>query len=671
MFDPEDLPLTTTEGRRPASTAGDRMMVGLAALALVGGALIAIGKVLPQGEAPQTSEATATAEPTVAASRTPRPTPTPRPLRSFQVEPGSPPDAQPQQPGYGGWVRALEDVSIRGSANPDSIEMEVLHAGDAAWVDEIPEAQGGTPGWFQVQVPVRGWVPVEIDGRAVLRLFPWTTQGAGWIEAVVSGSDGFALVGYSPQAGAEQERVLATSDGRSWQKSKPPFEGGYYGTFLANGPAGWLAMAHVEDGSGGAEPWLWQSADAATWHPLGNLSSIEDGSGGFAQLVANESGYVMLTNSGRGYGQDGATIWYSTDGVLWSERRTPEGFSDAYAARLTATPLGFFLHHSLDSGAWPGDGSSPGAFSPDGWTWSAMSSDGELQGMVGVAAAGELLVGVDRTEAGDARAWVGTVTGEEVAWSRDTGAGSAFDGAVLTAIVSDGTTPVAFGWERGTDEPLWWMRSGDAWQRHRLPRDYYGIPRLAAGGPAGYLLVGSSPAALGDNPTLWSLSSRGVWQVQTTTLIDPVANPSEQDCASFTNDLIELMRNSRMRIACFGDAPVTIRAYSMACEGCSYEYPGTADPEWLVQPTEANRLYLSPAEGEGWEYLEAVLAPSLELNPRWTDRWLEVTGHFDDPASGSCRRIPPPEEEYWYGGRQSVIDECRNRFVVTKVRIAG
>ena len=51
-----------------------------------------------------------------------------------------------------------------------------------------------------------------------------------------------------------------------------------------------------------------------------------------------------------------------------------------------------------------------------------------------------------------------------------------------------------------------------------------------------------------------------------------------------------------MRIACFGDAPLTFRAYSSDCEGCYYEYRGSADPEWLVQPTDTNRLYLSPAE---------------------------------------------------------------------------
>ncbi|HET6744899.1 MAG TPA: hypothetical protein VFH90_03520 [Candidatus Limnocylindria bacterium] len=670
MFDPEDLPLTTEEGRRPSSTAGDRMMVGLAALALFGGALIAIGKVLPQSEAPQTSEATATAQPTAEATRTPRPSPTPRPLRSFQVEPGTPPDGQPQPEWYSGWARALEEVTIFGSDDPESVEMGVLHAGDAAYVDEIPEADGGTPGWFQVQEPTRGWVRAEIDGREVLRLFPWEGQGGGWIDGLVSGPDGFVLLGYSPQEGVDHERVFATSDGRSWQKHDPPFGRGYYGAFLAYGPAGWLAVVHM-DGTGGSQPWLWQSADAVSWESLGSLASMENQSGGFGQLVANDSGYVLLSYNQSGYGGDGVDVWFSTDGVLWSERRVPAGFPDPYAVRLTATPNGFFLHYSLDGGGWQPEEPSPGAFSPDGWTWSTVSSSADSLGpFVGVGAASEDLVAIERINSGRVRVWVGTITGEEMAWTPDRGAGSAFDGAVVTAIVSDGTTPIAFGWERFTETPLWWMRRGDSWQRHELPQDYHGLPQVAVGGPAGYLLVGSSHTVLGDNPTIWSLSSTGVWQEQATTLIDPVASPTAQDCAAYSNDLIELIRNSGTRVACFGDAPLSFRAFASACDGCYYEYPGTSEPEWLAQPTDASRLYLSPAEVDGWETLDAVLAPSLELKPRWLNRWLEVSGHFDDPASAKCRRNPLLEEEHWYQGRESVIDECRSRFVITEVRLA-
>ena len=47
MYDIEDVPVQTSEGLRPQSAAGDRLMVGLAALALLGGALIFVSRFLP------------------------------------------------------------------------------------------------------------------------------------------------------------------------------------------------------------------------------------------------------------------------------------------------------------------------------------------------------------------------------------------------------------------------------------------------------------------------------------------------------------------------------------------------------------------------------------------------------------------------------------------------
>lgn len=66
-----------------------------------------------------------------------------------------------------------------------------------------------------------------------------------------------------------------------------------------------------------------------------------------------------------------------------------------------------------------------------------------------------------------------------------------------------------------------------------------------------------------------------------------------------------------------------------------------------------------------------VLDPSLGFDDAWVRTWVEVTGHFDDPAAATCRWIPSPAEEQWYAGRQQVIDGCRQQFVVTAVRLEG
>ena len=87
-FDPDQIPLSTSEGRRPSSTAGDRMMVGLAALAMMGGVLIAVSRLIPE-QPDQTSQASATPVQSAEdrASPSPRPSPSPRSPRTVTVDP--------------------------------------------------------------------------------------------------------------------------------------------------------------------------------------------------------------------------------------------------------------------------------------------------------------------------------------------------------------------------------------------------------------------------------------------------------------------------------------------------------------------------------------------------------------------------------------------------------
>ena len=78
MRDRDDIPLETTEGRGAGNGIGDRLVVALALLALLGGALILVGKGLG-GErgasASKSPQASAAASGVAEASATPRPTP--------------------------------------------------------------------------------------------------------------------------------------------------------------------------------------------------------------------------------------------------------------------------------------------------------------------------------------------------------------------------------------------------------------------------------------------------------------------------------------------------------------------------------------------------------------------------------------------------------------------
>ena len=664
MFEPEDIDLTTSRGQRPSSTAGDRMMVGLAALALVGGGLIAIGKVLPSSDPSQAAEVTATPQPTEASapSVTPRPTPTARPLRSFQLATGSAPAVWREDYSINHWVRALEDVPIWTNTTDGALKMGVIRAGEAALVIEPPRDLD-IDAWYQVEAPLSGWVRREIRGRTVFKVERHFQLGTGWLDRLVAGPDGFAALGLVPSGQNDYRPLVAgSSDGRRWAVSTFGGSSQFFGLSVAHGPAGWLGVQLVQEGPGGSpKPWVWRSDDLAEWELLGSMDGLIGSGPG--QLVGTDAGYVMATVSG-GYGSGSVSLWFSSDGLLWSERLSPGIASDGSELNLTGTSLGFYAHGSR------ADGSAIAAYSVDGWSWTDVVDD--FDQLIGVAAAGEALIAIDRTPLGVARTWRGTIAGERLTWAPDDDGDGALEGAALTGVVSDGTTTMAFGWERATQAPQWWIRTGSDWQQGSFPEAYQGIPRVAAAGPAGIVVAGGTSSLFGLDPLIWHYDG-ATWQPQQGTVIEPVRGPTQEECAAVEADIIDLMNGgSLIRTACFGDAPLTIRGWVLSCQDCYYYGQGRGRPAWLMQPRQERILLLSPLETDaGWGTLDAVLARSLRRHPGWTGRLVEVTGHFDDPAAASCQWFPPPPDEQWFGGRQDSVNQCRGRFVVTSVQPVG
>jgi hypothetical protein len=82
LFDPQDQPVSveTSHGHRPSTSTGDRLLISLAVLALLGGGLIGISKILPA----EAADATATGAP---AQRTARPPSRLVPKRRFAPSP--------------------------------------------------------------------------------------------------------------------------------------------------------------------------------------------------------------------------------------------------------------------------------------------------------------------------------------------------------------------------------------------------------------------------------------------------------------------------------------------------------------------------------------------------------------------------------------------------------
>lgn len=117
-------------------------------------------------------------------------------------------------------------------------------------------------------------------------------------------------------------------------------------------------------------------------------------------------------------------------------------------------------------------------------------------------------------------------------------------------------------------------------------------------------------------------------------------------------------------LRCFGSNELTVVGFAAHLEPVEQAYVGT--PAWIAEPsTLVLRGSDSPATDTG------LLALHVDPNSGIAvphDAWVEVTGHFDDPAAGDCRRrrtadalsVESSSEQRLY---------CRQRFVVTGLRV--
>jgi hypothetical protein len=140
---------------------------------------------------------------------------------------------------------------------------------------------------------------------------------------------------------------------------------------------------------------------------------------------------------------------------------------------------------------------------------------------------------------------------------------------------------------------------------------------------------------------------------------------------------------SSPRVDCFGSAELRVTGWIAAAEGIGGAATGIV-PAWIGEWWGLPRVLYQkplrrdpddplggfiqdPTTGDGiWLFLFAPDASALPLAP---ERWVTVTGHFDDPASTTCR---------WSGelytepvSDAAAIAACRSHFVVTAIEDAA
>jgi hypothetical protein len=658
MIDPDLSRLEMSQGTQPPSGLGERVLVGLAAVALVGGVLIALGNAVTDDD--EVAQASPTAS--VAPSRTPQPVATPAPPRvATVVEPDV--EIVPFQDPYrfGGWIRALRDLVIRQRPAMDAPEIGVLKTNDVARASQ-QDAQDDDAGWLSLDES-QGWVATVADGEPLAHRYEYPRfESSGWVNRLTAGPGGFvATLTRSGDPYVNQFPAPAVStDGARWRLGASQFDS--WDGAVAWGPAGWLAAAYVSDASRG-QIVLWSSSDGLRWSRLGMLAGVEYEYLG--QLLGSDRGYLLETHPERGIGANEPGLWSSRDGLTWNEVVDPlvgrSRFSDRWIA---AVPRGFYVYDANLVGP------RPSVFSADGRRWSEVEG-GPNGPNLQVTAYRDRLVAIDSREKAAPHVWSGSLANGQLTWGRWRQSDPVFTGGVVTQLVSDGRSLFAFGWDWGTQEPLVWTGDGEHWRRTPLPERFGGIPGMAAAWPGGVVVVGHRPSLRGDNPVFWHRTAVGEWLPEPDPVVPQVPDPPADACPALPADVLAFsVVDVGATIVCHGAAPITFRAWSVECNGCSGYYAGTAEPAWLLSP-DLNQLYLSPAETSGDWQSTVILGPSLTYDRSLTSTWVEVTGHFDDPAARTCRLEPTVEELMWWPGPRSVIDQCRLAFVVTDVRVVS
>jgi hypothetical protein len=262
----------------------------------------------------------------------------------------------------------------------------------------------------------------------------------------------------------------------------------------------------------------------------------------------------------------------------------------------------------------------------------------------------------------------GTLSGGAVTWQDDW---TPFGDSVIDGIGSGPDGLLAAGWDVRTLAPVIWSSADGAdWQQHTLDALAFGgaVPSAPVHGAAGWATVGLGADPGEPGPAVWTSADGRTWTQATEPMGVPVPAPPCPDPSEVK--LIHLAYLGDRAYDCFGDQPLTVRAWVPVEEGrggCCYPEP---EPAWLgmVIPPQL----LMPGEDANATFAATIgvhLAPGVDPDEFPDEAWVEVTGHYGDARSSECvlrphgffANPPIPVEE--------AVDTCLRNFVVDQVRV--
>ena len=488
-------------------------------------------------------------------------------------------------------------------------------------------------------------------------------RGAFVANGAASGST-TVLLGADTKTGALA--AWTSTDGGHWQRhwlDGATFGGGIPQAIVAGGP-GFVALGWNITPGLDTHPVVWTSSNGVDW------SADPDRSGRFDEdltaVAATPSSIVVATCC---TASGGPSLRTSSDGIAWLDT-TPPAAAHAGRFHLAAAGNAYLAVASVDAGNLVGGTVLTAWRSADGQTWTRDEAvNKSLSSLTGV---NDVLVSNDRFTIADDSGRFDMIA--------DDGSLATVDPPVTYGAPTGG--PAGLVWLGAPDDGACssaWARTVDAWltlQPNPGGCATSSLLDLAVPLLDGWLVV--SPGTGPDGETVWAIkpvtsvpaaeTPAGPAPVPPTSAVPalptgPVSAHGPCPGGPVTiNKVIALDANDR--VACFGSRQLTFRAWVV---DPGVGYGGTCEvmtPSWLLDCVLPDWLLATDKTSN--VQLHGLKRPDATGNLKGVARWVDVTGHFDDPAAATCRLASGPATvgkppAGWY------VLRCREQFAVTRI----
>jgi hypothetical protein len=512
-------------------------------------------------------------------------------------------------------------------------------------------------------VPSRSSIPSATAPASPTSLPTASIPEPTTIGKLIATHDGFLAIGSAPTTGGGEVNVLlsAPSDASSWQ----PVDDPGFGRIIdaAAGTSSEIIVANASQDLSGKYI-VWRSTDGQNWTPDSAWTS--DANAAPVLTAGGPAGFLILGPTG-----SSSDVWTSSDGMTWTHGSIGPAIDGA-----VVVDGGFLAYSQTDRKVYA---------SVNGAAWQAVSSPASSSGnqtISGIFSVGSTVVAVtcQPVERASCSVWTGTLQGSagslSLQWSAASD-GQLMNGYSVSAAAGTATRGFMWGYDLTTyGRVAWSSNDGLHWSRTPLAEAALGagMPGAFAAGTSAVVAVGwTHSSAVGVGRELWQSTDGLSWTPANAPMVPPPPQVPAGPCPAAPGTLQQLIDIGSVKAAsCYGNASLTVRAYSSDCGGCGGAGFPRHSPDWIANPYAA-AWYVSTTVttpgGPGTRWGVWPL-PSAHLTLPTEGTMVEITGHFNDPVSPDCRITPfqvfqelPPVSDAAAG--------CRQAFVVTSFTVVG